>query len=297
MKVQAFVISALALATPALAQPTMPPMVPIAAPADPDAIVLYGGNAPGSASTEVWSRVGADTVVRDVTRATLTPVLPDPAKATGAAVIVMPGGAFMLLSMDHEGWQVAHALAARGIAAFVLKYRLVHTPEDPKAAEPFMRERLIADTPHPMTGVLLPNSGGPGDGAAAVALVRAQATKWRLDPARVGIMGFSAGAMSARRVALDTPAATGPAFIGYIYGTQDAEPVSAAAPPLFDAIALDDPIAQSWLAANHKVEIHGYQTGSHGFGLGVPGTTTTLMLDEFVAWLSMQGFLTKKVAP
>ena len=73
---------------------------------------------------------GRDLAVRNVTRPTITPVLPDPAKATGAAVVVAPGGAFMLLAMDHEGWAVAHALADRGIAAFVLKYRLNPTPAD-----------------------------------------------------------------------------------------------------------------------------------------------------------------------
>jgi dienelactone hydrolase len=130
-------------------------------------------------------------------------------------------------------------------------------------------------------------------------LVRARAAEWKIDPARVGIIGFSAGAMTARRVALDAPPAERPNFVGYIYGPQDAETVPADAPPLFNAIALNDslfpnkgfPIAQAWYAAKRPVEIHGYQTGDHGFGLGAPGTTNTGMLGQFVAWLDMQGFL------
>ena len=245
---------------------------------------------------------GRDLAVRNVTRPTITPVLPDPAKATGAAVVVAPGGAFMLLAMDHEGWAVAHALADRGIAAFVLKYRLNPTPADEAEAGKFMGEQLMKEVGHPMTGDLLGKSMAPADGKAAVAWVRANAARYGIDPARVGMMGFSAGAMTTRRVGLDGDAASRPAFLGYIYGPQDAEPVAADAPPMFDAIALNDslfpnkgfPIAQAYLAAKRPVEIHGYQTGDHGFGLGVPGTTTTLVMDEFTAWLRMQGFLTRK---
>jgi len=278
----------------------MPTMVPASAPADPQAIALYASATPGSLASEVWSKAdGGDYVVRNVTYPTLTPVLPDPAKATGAAVVVAPGGAFMLLAMDHEGWQVAHALADRGIAAFVLKYRLVATPKDEKAAAPFMGAMLMREIGHPMTGDLLAKSFAPADGTAAVRYVRDHAGQWGIDPARVGLIGFSAGAMTARRVALDAPAASRPAFVGYIYGPQDAETVPADAPPMFDAIALDDPlfptkgfaIAAAWQAAKRPVEVHGYQQGSHGFGLGVPGTTTTLIMDEFTAWLGMQGFL------
>lgn len=95
--------------SPAMAQREpqqgMPAMVPAPAPAEPDAIPLYGKTTMGSAASEIWSKAGGvDYTVRNVTRPTLTPVLPDPAKATGAAVVVAPGGAFMLLAMDHEGW-------------------------------------------------------------------------------------------------------------------------------------------------------------------------------------------------
>jgi acetyl esterase/lipase len=283
-------------------QQGMPAMVPAAAPADPAAIPLFGDATPGSLASEVWSKAGgADYTVRNVTRPTLTPVLPDPAKATGAAVVVAPGGAFMLLSMDHEGWQVAHALADRGIAAFVLKYRLLPTPKDEKEAGAYMMRTMMAGLQDPARMPTLESPTAAADGLAALRLVRAHAGQWGVDPARIGMIGFSAGAMTTLQTVLAAKPGEGPDFFGYIYGPQARIDVPQGAPPMFDAIALDDPlfpsqgfpIAQAWLAARRPVEIHGYQKGSHGFGLGVPGTTTTLVLDEFTAWLAMQGFLTR----
>jgi acetyl esterase/lipase len=295
-------LSALALvAQPALAQPAGPPAsVPVKAPAELDAIPLFGDQTPGNTGTEDWGKMGGQVLmVYNVTRPTLTPFLPNPNKATGAAIVVAPGGAFMALALEHEGWTVARALADRGIAAFVLKYRLVATPHNEADRGPFASTMLKQEIGHPMESGLLRQSKAPDDARAALAMVRANAAKWHIDPARVGIVGFSAGAMTARRIALDSPSAERPAFVGYIYGPQDEEAVPVDAPPLFDAIALDDPlfpskgfpIAAAWHAANRPVEIHGYQQGSHGFGLGNPGTTNALMLDELVRWLGMNGFL------
>lgn len=291
-------ILGLTMAPAAMAQ--MPAMVPAPAPLDAHAIPLYGRDNPGTLSSEVWSKAGGvDYTVRNVTFPTLTPVLPAKGKGNGAAVVVAPGGAFMLLAMDHEGWKVARALAAKGITAFVLKYRLNPTPRDEKEAAPFMGAALGRELAHPMEGELLGKSEAPKDGAAAIAYVRSHAAQYGIDPKRIGMIGFSAGAMTARRVAIDAPAAARPDFLGYIYGPQDAETVPADAPPMFNAIALDDalfpskgfPIASAWMAAKRPVEIHAYQKGNHGFGLGVPGTTTTLVLDQFTAWLDMNGFL------
>lgn len=299
-KLLIFAAIAMTLAQPGAAQNGPPPLTRSAAPAEPGAIPLYGKDTPGSASTEIWGRMGPrNFMVRNVTRPTLTPFFPKPGKANGAAVIVAPGGAFMGLAITHEGWDVARALADRGITAFVLKYRLIQTPADDAEAGKFMGQMMMKEIGSPMDGALLKQSFAPADARAAIAMVRANAAKWKIDPARVGIIGFSAGAMTSRRVALDAPLAERPNFVGYIYGPQDAEPVPADAPPLFNAIALNDglfankgfPIAQAWLVAKRPVEIHGYQTGDHGFGLGAPGTTNTGMLGQFVAWLDMQGFL------
>jgi hypothetical protein len=78
---------------------------------------------------ERWTLFFGQRVVRNVTVPTLTPILPYPSRATGAAVIIAPGGGFQMLSMDNEGWPVAHWFAERGVAAFVLKYRLQRTPD------------------------------------------------------------------------------------------------------------------------------------------------------------------------
>src|SRR5690554_3885335 len=115
------------------------------APGEPDALPLYPAGAPrveGGKPTENWTSYGDTLSVRNVTSPSITPFLPDPEKATGAAVVVAPGGAFMLLSVDHEGWAVARWLAERGIAAFVLKYRLHPTPSDDDAFLQAMQERM-----------------------------------------------------------------------------------------------------------------------------------------------------------
>lgn len=288
----------LGLAVPAAAQ--MPPAVPAAAPAEPGAIPLYGAGNPGTRSGENWVSFAGNLAVRNVTYPTVTPVFPRKGKSNGAAVVVAPGGAFMMLAMEHEGWRVARALADKGFTAFVLKYRLIATPADETEAARFTGQMMMKEIGSPMDGALLKQSKAPEDARAAIAMVRANAAKWKIDPKRIGIIGFSAGAMTSRRVAIDAPAAERPDFVGYIYGPQDAETVHADAPPLFNAIALDDglfpskgfPIAAAWLKARRPVEVHAYQTGNHGFGLGLPGTTTTQVLDEFVAWLAMNKFLT-----
>ncbi len=302
-KIGAALLAAFLSAVTVNAQNGPPPMTPSAAPVERDAIPLYGDATPGSASTENWMNtppIGYG--IRNVSRPTLTPVFPRRGKATGAAVVVAPGGAFMLLAIEHEGWKVARALADRGITAFVLKYRLVKTPADEKEAGAFIGKMMMKEIGTPMEGDLLRQSLAPTDARAAIAMVRANAARWKIDPARVGIIGFSAGAMTSRRVAIDAPAAERPNFVGYIYGPQDGEVVPADAPPLFNAIALDDalfpskgfPIAQAWMAAKRPVEIHGYQTGDHGFGLGKKGETNSMMLDEFVTWMDMQGFMKAK---
>jgi len=273
------------------------PGSPIPAPLEPDAIPLYGEQTPGSAASEIWSRAMAELTVRNVTHPTLTPVLPARGKATGAAVIVAPGGGFMALSMTREGFAVAQALAERGITAFVLKYRLLPTPADEQQARLFLGRRIMEAT---HGGAPLANPDATADGQAALALVRRNAARWGVDPARVGMIGFSAGAMTALEVVkASADPVQGPAFFGYIYGPQDAIAVPAGAPPMFDAFAFDDPlfpfkdaaIAQAWRSARRPVELHVYQTGQHGFGLGWTGTSNALLTDEFVAWLSMQGFL------
>ena len=126
------------LAAPAQAQDNR--MTPIATPSQPNAIEIGTGPLPGAKNSESWHSQYGSRFARNVTVATLTPFLPDPAKASGAAVVVAPGGGFRTLSMENEGWNVARALAEKGVAAFVLKYRLNQTPADLPGFEQSMRE-------------------------------------------------------------------------------------------------------------------------------------------------------------
>jgi acetyl esterase/lipase len=121
----------LAFAASAVAQDGT--VYPLEAPAEPNAITLGTGGVKDQPATESWFRQWGEPMVRNVTTATLTPFLPDPAKANGTAVIVAPGGGYRWLSINNEGWKIAKALADRGVAAFVLKYRLQPTPESLEA--------------------------------------------------------------------------------------------------------------------------------------------------------------------
>jgi acetyl esterase/lipase len=297
---------ALLFAQAVTAQPGPPPKIELVQPApEPDAIPLYPEGSVGSAAGETWMNyVGHGYVVRNVTRPTITPFLPDPAKATGAAVIVAPGGAFMLLALEPEGWKVAKALKERGIAAFVLKYRVMPTPVNVEEATTFMNERVEKGLPNPRKQPTLQYPPSTDDALAALALVRSRAGTFGIDPKRVGMIGFSAGAMTSLNAVMKAKPGQGPDFFGYIYGPQAAAPVPANAPPMFATIAFDDPlfptmgfpIVEAWRKAKHPVELHAYGRGGHGYGLGIPGTTTPLMIDQFVTWMDMEGFLRARPA-
>ena len=110
-------IVALASAATQIAAAQNDQMTPIPTPKQPNAIVLDTGKLPGATAEEAWHSQYGSMFARNVTIATLTPFLPPKAKATGAAVIVAPGGGFRTLSMENEGWDVAKALAKRGVAA------------------------------------------------------------------------------------------------------------------------------------------------------------------------------------
>ncbi|MEO6248136.1 MAG: alpha/beta hydrolase [Sphingomicrobium sp.] len=254
----------------------------------------------GSRSTEIWDRMGnGQRIVRNVTLATLTPVLPSPEKATGTAVIVAPGGGFSMLSMDNEGWPVARWLADHGVAAFVLKYRLnASTADETKLSGEIAR--LVAAATTSKSGPSdLRDPAATEDALAALDVVRAGATKWGIDPKRVGMLGFSAGAITTMNATLGADDARRPDFIGYVYGPMSAMAVPANAPPMFAALAMDDrlfggrgsALIDSWHAAGRPVELHLYESGDHGFGMGKPGTTSTMLMPEFLLWMDSRGLL------
>ena len=179
--------AACAIALPAQAQNDQ--MTPMATPAQKDAIVLGTGPLPGATAHESWHQQYGSAFARNVTIATLTPFLPDPAKANGTAVIVAPGGGFMTLSMENEGSQVAQALAAHGVAAFLLKYRLNQTPADLGAFQSQMAAMFAGAGRRPPTvGAPQMPSIAPmlADSHAAFALIRQNAAQWPVEPARSG---------------------------------------------------------------------------------------------------------------
>lgn len=275
---------------------------PLAAPAEPPSIKLGTGGVADQPASESWFRQWGEPMVRNVTTATLTPFLPAPGKGNGTAVLVAPGGGFRWLSIDNEGWKVAKALNERGIAAFVLKYRLQPTPD---ALEGFKQsmDRMFADagaggsSPRPPMPDL---SNQLADAEAAHALILSRAKEWGVDPKRLGMMGFSAGAGLTMHSTLNSKTMK-LAFIAPIYGGMGPVNVPKDAPPMFTAIASDDflfkgqfGVVKSWFDAGRPVEFHLYQNGGHGFGLGYPGNTANGWFPVFMHWLDVNGFLKAK---
>jgi acetyl esterase/lipase len=281
---------------------------PLENPAEPNAIPLGTGGVEGQKAPETWFRQWGDPMARNISTATLTPFLPKPGKANGAAVIVAPGGGFRWLSMGNEGWEVAQALADRGIAAFVLKYRLFPTPESIDGFKESMNRTFAAVTPAagapkdapPPSPPRMDLSNQLKDAEAAYTMILKRASEWGVDTARLGMIGFSAGAgltmhstLNSKIMELD--------FIGPIYGGMGPVEVPKNAPPMFNVIATDDflfrgqfGIIDSWYKAGRPVEFHLYQNGGHGFGLGNPNRTSNKWFDAFMHWLDVNGFLVGK---
>ena len=292
---------ACACAAPAFAQLNNK-MTPIGTPDQPNAIEIGTGPLPDATAQESWHTQYGSQFARNVTVATITPFLPDPAKASGAAVVVAPGGGFRTLSMENEGWNVARVLAERGVAAFVLKYRLNQTPADMAAFERSMADMFSGTArrpprpdPQEMAARLAPQIA---DSRATFVLIRRRAAEWKIDPNRIGMVGFSAGAMLTMATALVGEDAR-PAFVGNIYGPLAAVTVPPDAPPLFVALAADDPLfgdagfglIDSWRAAKKPAEFHLYEQGGHGFGMYPKETTSTGWFNAFVSWLTMHGMV------
>jgi acetyl esterase/lipase len=238
-------------------------------------------------------------VIRNVGRPTLTAYLPDPSIATGTAVVVCPGGAYHFLAFEHEGIQVAEWLNARGIAAFILKYRLVQTGDDfPQCVDQNLHNTEIRDK---LFASIFPLVAA--DGCQAVRIVRSRAPEWAVAPDRIGIMGFSAGGMVTFSAALHFDPSSRPNFAAPIYSAPPPNAhIPADAPPLFLLCAADDDMASevstrfyaAWRAAGHPVELHIYSQGGHGFGMNHKGLPSDRWIERFAEWLQAQGFLPEK---
>jgi acetyl esterase/lipase len=236
----------------------------------------------------------------NVTKPELQVFLPPKDKANGTAVVICPGGGFHILAMDLEGTEVAEWLNSIGVAAIVLKYRVPTAGLNPRWLTPVI------------------------DGQRAISLTRSRASEWGIDPARIGILGFSAGGHLAARCALGFaerkyPAADAadqascrPDFAALIYAAyayddkagQLAEGVSVPkdAPPLFFVHAFDDPInplnalllAAEAKKAGVSTEVHLYDAGGHGYGLRpqekFPVTSWPRRCEE---WMQRRGWISR----
>lgn len=250
---------------------------------------VWPGIAPGSESWTQQERTientPVGTVVFSVKTPTLTAYLPEPGKATGTGVIIAPGGAFVALAISLEATEVARWLQQRGVAAFILKYRILEKHGDGIPANLDMDEA---------------GKYGIADGIQSIKVVRQHAKEWNVAPDRVGFMGFSAGAMVASATLLQQEAASRPNFAAMIYGAPFGvmPAIPARLPPMFMAWAQDDEVARAPIvkfydalrAAGHKPDAHIYSAGGHGFGMKHQGTTSDHWIDEFYYWLEAEGY-------
>lgn len=286
MKTILLAVATMLFATPLAAQPTaMAPPQPETAYASPS-IAL----APAGSGTEQWERFMDQIMVRNVVSPALYPVLPRPERANGRAVIVVPGGGYRFVSIDSEGFRVANALAAEGYTAFVLKYRTLETPRETAAYMADMAKLFGALGKAKLQDL----PAAVDDLSAAVRLVRERAGEWKLDPAHIDVIGFSAGARTAIRFVEGKDEANRIAGVGLIYPPMSETVNGGPRPPMFLAMAIDDPLfgdgglalPDAWLRQSKKAEIHLYSGGSHGFGMRPQGTTSDMWIDQYKAWLT-----------
>jgi acetyl esterase/lipase len=261
-------------------------------------VSLYAGKAPGSekwnwAEKEIQAAPGNKMIYNVVVPELL--VYPAPAeKATGTSIIVAPGGAFHILSIDNEGINVAKWLNELGITAFVLKYRLVKSVTDNPFTElmPLMSDFKKLDEINDTVVVMAKN-----DGIEAMKYVRNYAKQLNLDPGKIGFMGFSAGGTVTMSVMLSAPQPYKPDFVAPIYLYNNAvlgNEMPNKVTPIFVAVASDDQLKfvphsikvyQDWMNAKHPAELHIYENGGHGFGIKKNNTASDQWSEDFKHWL------------
>ena len=208
-------------------------------------------------------------------------------------MIVCPGGAMRANAIHHEGFDVAKALNERGIAAFVLKYRLVPIQligKDEGLDHPYSKEKKQLAYSHL-------------DALNAIAHVRENALKYEISPDKIGIMGFSAGGAVTMEATYKSSEKNRPNFIAPIYPwmkiVDDQEP-PAYGPPIFivctteDALKLSIPSAEiyvDWAEKNYVCELHLYHHGKHGFGMRKTNHPVDKWFDNMVDWIDAIGML------
>ena len=270
--------------------------------AAPPEVLLWPDGAPGSegqTAAEVTLPAREDGLRRiaSIHKPSITAHLPAKDKATGAAVLILPGGGHRYLSIDNEGHDIARWLAERGVAGLVVKYRVAWEDGSPYRVE----EHAVADA------------------VRAVRVARARAKEWGLDPERIGMMGLSAGGQLVFHAATRESAGNAdskdsveressrPAFAAYVYsGSPLAETeIPKDVPPAFLCVASDDKgpaknaldIYQKLRDAGGSVELHAFAHGGHGFGMKDRPLPITSWIVRFHEWMADQGFLKAGTTP
>jgi acetyl esterase/lipase len=266
--------------------------------AEPQVVYLWPQTAPGSEGKDAPEtvRVNAPTgdhVVASIHRPSITVYLPSKETATGAAVVIAPGGGHSELWVDHEGFNEARWLSERGVAGFVLKYRLARE----KGSTYTVEGNALADMQR------------------AIRTVRSRAAEWGVDPARVGVMGFSAGGEVAALASIHYDAAPSPAdnidrqdakpsFQALIYPglPRDMKPAKDM-PPAFLACGENDRqnisqgLPELYLAmkrAGMSAELHVYTNTGHGFGMRATDKGAIAgWIQRFYEWMDARGYLKK----
>ena len=271
--------------------------LPLTLPAQetPPVVPLWSNGAPGFEARKDIPEAGTGGVLKSVDNPSLTVFLPPKESANGAAMIVCPGGGFNQLMYVAEGTDPARYLNKKGVAAFVLKYRLPR-----------------------LTNSVYTMANPHEDGLRAMRLVRSRAAEWGLDPHRIGMIGFSAGGEVVSMTAFgDTAGITNttdaveqadgrPDFIVEIYpgggGIPTALPPTA--PPAFLLVADDDDHTTSVLklftlyrTAKIPVEVHVFTKGAHGFDLGDRSRLATIKNwpDRLTDWMGDNNILNPAV--
>jgi len=258
-------------------------------------IFLWPNGAPGSEGKNGNEQIRiykGEQIISNIHRPSITVYLPAKEKTTRAAVVVIPGGGHREIWMTHEGYNVGKWLSKKGIAAFILKYRLA---KDSNSTYTIDKEELA-------------------DVQRAIRFVRNRAKEWNVDTARIGVMGFSAGgelaALAAMRFDYGNSNAADPidressrpAFQALIYpGNPGRFEVAAKAPAVFLVAGNNDDLANGivevyskYKKANVPAELHIYSNAGHGFGIRDSNTGAVAgWIDRFYDWLADRNFVNK----
>lgn len=270
-------------------------------------IPLYQGKAPGSenwtySEKEMDSDLFKTHLVYNVAAPAIEIYAAPKAKANGTVIIIAPGGGFQSLSINKEGRDLAKVLQEKGITAVVLKYRLLETKTGDPAREMMenIKDRPAFDAKTAPIKVMAGN-----DIKTAIAYLRKNAGKLNINPAKLGVIGFSAGASVILESVLHSEeASTIPNFAASIYGgPSDAVlgyPVPGQKLPLFICAADDDQLKLApksvmlytkWHDAQQPVELHIYEKGGHGFGMGKQESPVDNWSHVYLDWLKFHKFL------